>query len=386
MFRRAIVILAVVSCFVLLSLPGFAADGQREFPVASGGKLVLDLQTGGSVEIRGTGGSAISVRYTMECSPECEIEFSESGEGLEIATRFAEGGRRQSSDVELEIEVPRYFDVDLDSMGGGLSIDGVEGRFTGKTMGGELTLHDVRGEAKLKTMGGEIRLTDSELDGKLETMGGRVLFENVLGDVEGSSMGGNVRYKNVQRRDGLLGSPARTGDELDEITAETVQISTMGGAIEIEDAPEGADLHTMGGDINVVDAVRFVRAKTMGGDIRIESVDGWVEATTMGGDVDVEVTGGGGDLVLKSMTGDIVLVVPAGFGMDLDLEIAFTRNSRKEYRIDAPGIDSPTVTPEWDHDHGTPRKYVRGSSSVNGGGNAVKISTVNGTITVREGG
>ena len=62
-------------------------------------------------------------------------------------------------------------------------------------------------------------------------------------------MGGNGRDKNLQRREGELGSPARTGSDLGEITTDTVQISTMGGAIEIEDAPEGADLHTMGGNI-----------------------------------------------------------------------------------------------------------------------------------------
>ena len=109
----------------------------------------------------------------------------------------------------------------------------------------------------------------------------------------------------------------------------------------------------------------------------------------MAGDVEVDGHGQrGGDVTLKLHdSGDITCwYVPSGFGMDLDLEIAYTRNSRKEYRIDAPGIDSPTVTPEWDHDHGTPRKYIRGSSSVNGGGNAVKIRTINGTITVREGG
>ena len=43
------------------------------------------------------------------------------------------------------------------------------------------------------------------------------------------------------------------GEGLDDRTAETVQISTMGGEIEVEDAPEGADLHTMGGDIRVTD-------------------------------------------------------------------------------------------------------------------------------------
>ena len=121
----------------------------------------------------------------------------------------------------------------------------------------------------------------------------------------------------------------------------------------------------------------------MGGDIEIDSIDGWVKATTMAGDVEVTMTGSGGDATLTSMTGDITLYVPSDFGMDLDLEIAYTRNSRQEYRLDAPGGLTPTVSPDWDHDQGTARKYIRSSGSVNGGGNTVKIKTVNGNITVK---
>jgi DUF4097 and DUF4098 domain-containing protein YvlB len=383
MYKKSIVPLITLGCLLLLAAVTTADEGTREFPADSGGTLVLELDAGGTVKITGTGGSSISVSYTSSCTPQCEVLFGETRNGLEIRTRFAEKEGRQNSDIDLEIHVPRYFDVELDSMGGGLSIDGVEGTFEGKTMGGELTLHDVRGEAELTTMGGKITLTDSELDGYLKTMGGEVLFENVIGDVKGSSMGGNVRYKNVQRRDGGLGSPDRIGGDLDEVTTDTVQISTMGGAIEIEDAPEGADVHTMGGNIVIKDAVRFVRAQTMGGDIEIDSIDGWVKATTMAGDVEVTVTGSGGDVTLTSMSGDITLYVPSGFGMDLDLEIAYTRNSRQEYRIDAPGGLTPTVSPDWDYDKGTPRKYIRMSGSVDGGGNTVKIKTVNGNITVK---
>jgi len=207
----------------------------------------------------------------------------------------------------------------------------------------------------------------------------------VVGDVEGSSMGGNVSYKNVQRRSGGAGSPPRTGQDLAEITRDTVQISTMGGAIEVKDAPEGADVHTMGGNIEIEDAARFVRAKTMGGDIRIRSIDGWVEATTMAGDVEVSVTGDGGDVKLDSYSGNIVLDLPPGFGMNLDLQIAYTRNSSKTFDIEAPGSAPTTVSSDWDYGSGTPRKYIRRSESVNGGGNAVTIRTVNGNITVREG-
>ena len=133
------------------------------------------------------------------------------------------------------------------------------------------------------------------------------------------------------------------------------------------------------------DAQRFVRAKTMGGDIEIESVDGWLKATTMGGDIEARVIGSGGDVELVSMSGDITLIVPPGFGMDLDLEIAFTRNSRKSYQITAPGGLPSTETPDWSYSHGSPRKYIRMEGSVNGGGPVVKVDTVNGNIEVIEG-
>jgi DUF4097 and DUF4098 domain-containing protein YvlB len=362
------------------------SSGTREFRAAAGGKLTLRLETGAGLKIAGTGGSSVTVAYKLSCTPDCEIDFDQSGNDLTVTTRFVRGRRNQTADTELDIRVPRQFDVLLDSMGGGLEIDGVKGTFTGETKGGEITLHDVDGVAKLRTMGGEISVKDSTLDGSLRTMGGAVNFQNVVGDVNGSSMGGDVRYQNVRRNDGKFASPSHAdGPALSEITSGTVQVTTMGGEIETSDAPEGADISTMGGDINVKNARKFVRAKTMGGDITIDSVDGWVQATTMGGNLDVTVTGAGGDVTLTSMSGKVVLHVPRGFGMNLDLEVAFTKNSLKEYTITAPGSASQTVTPDWDYDQGSPRKYIRKSGSVNGGGHAVTVKTVNGNVTVVEG-
>jgi len=361
------------------------SSGTREFKVAAGGKLTLNLDTGGGVKVSGTGGSSVTVTYRLSCSPECDIRFDQSGSDVRVETTFKGSGRSQNSDGDFEIRVPSRFDIVLDSMGGGLEVDGVTGSFTGETKGGEITLHRVEGEAKLSTMGGEIRVTESTLDGSVHTMGGAVTIEDVSGNLKGSSMGGGVRYKNVRRSDGQFASPPRTGGgDPSDITRDTVQISTMGGEISAEDAPDGADVMTMGGDITIKSAKRFVRAKTMGGDIEIDAVDGWVQATTMGGNLDVTVTGGGGDVSLTSMSGTVVLNVPRGFGMDLDLEIAFTKNSRKEYTITAPGAGSPSVSPDWDYDKGSPRKYIRKSGAVNGGGHKITVRTINGNVTVAE--
>ena len=89
-------------------------------------------------------------------------------------------------------------------------------------------------------------------------------------------------------------------------------------------------------------------------------------------------------IINRCMSGDITLHVPSGFSMELELEIAYTRNSRQDYRIDAPFELEELRTREWDYDHGSPRKFIRSSGS-NGGANHVKIETVNGNITIVEG-
>ena len=233
----------------------------------------------------------------------------------------------------------------------------------------------MRGVARLETMGGSIEVSDSDLDGKVSTMGGKVMIRDVVGDLDGSSMGGNVSLVRVTRRNG-----SGTGD--------TVNISTMGGAVKVTDAPAGARLSTMGGKIQVESAREFVDAKTMGGNIDIESIEGWVKAVTMGGDVDVRVVGegsDGADVYLESMGGDIRLVVPPGFGMELDIELAYTERhvGKHDIRTDVPFQRSES--PDWIRDHGSARKIIYGKGTVGDGRHKVKIRTINGDVVLTEG-
>ena len=386
---RTLALLAVTLFAAATFVAAESDSGTRTFRASPGGKLELDLDAGGTVQVTGDGGSSINVSYRVSGSGEPTIAFDETADGLKITTKFRVRNTHNSSGIDLEIQVPSHYDIELDSMGGGLHVDGVDGTFSGKTMGGELILRNVRGEARLKTMGGEIEVTDAELDGSVETMGGEVTLRRVTGDLNGSSMGGAVRYIEVQRRDGRVGGPKQIDmDDLDGVTEETVQISTMGGEIDVDEAPAGVAAHTMGGDIDIESAEQFAKVTTMGGDIEIRAIDGWVKATTMGGDVDVRVVGSGGDVELTSMSGNITLIVPPGFGMDLDLEIAFTRDSGRDmtYKIETDFDVKQSVTPEWDYDHGSPRRYIRAKGPINGGGNKVKVRTINGDVKVTQGG
>jgi DUF4097 and DUF4098 domain-containing protein YvlB len=348
---------------------GSASALDREIPVRSGGLLEFDLDTGGDITIVGWSSESVQVsaEITGRNADIVDLAIEEQAGGVLIKSRFTEKRRSQNASVNLEVRVPSIFDVKISSMGGGVSIDGVEGTFSGKTMGGKLRLTNLKGELQLTTMGGSITLTNSDVDGRVKTMGGKALVEDVFGDVKVTSMGGEVTHRRVTRTHG-----DSIGDQ--------VKIDTMGGDINVSDAPAGADVHTMGGDITIDSAREFVKAKTMGGDIRVEEIDGWVKATTMAGDVEVMVIGGH-DVELTSMHGEVTLVMPEGADLDIEIELDYTKNSSRKYQIFSDFPIDQKESAEWDYDHGSPRKTIRATAA--GGGNRVVIRTINGNVYLK---
>ncbi len=355
---------------------------EKQFNVKYGGTLTLDMKTGGDITIESWDKEVLTVKATIRGmdADYVDVDFNQLSDGVEISTDYSGHSRHHNTDVDFVLKVPNKYSVDFSTMGGDVSIKGVEGKIDGKTMGGRLDLSGLKGKLDVTTMGGSISLTDSDVDGKVLTMGGAVNVENVTGDVDAKSMGGKITQKNVKGRNGKS-----IGSE--------VNITTMGGDIDIDEAPNGANLKTMGGDVSINKAGKFVNAETMGGDIDIKSVDGWVKAKTMGGDVEVNVVGNGNvsdkDVTLTSMGGDVVLTVPANMSMSVDIEIAYTKNNSwfghgKKPKIESDFSLNLDESKDWEYRHGSARKYIYGKAEINGGKNKVMIKTINGNVYLKK--
>lgn len=346
---------------------------EKEFDIAMGKKLTIDIRPGGSVYIEGWDKEKIQVKveYRGKDLDSDIIEFKKHKNGLDIDVGYDH--YNNSSNFRFKIKVPKRFDIEVETMGGDIEISNVKGEFSGKTMGGDLRLNKLKGEIHLTTMGGDITLNDSELDGALKTMGGDISFENVGGNVKGSTMGGDVTYKNVSGK---------------EVESE-VNISTMGGEISVDEAQGGADVQTMGGEIYIKKAKKFIKAKTMGGDIQIDEIDGWVKATTMGGEITVVMTGdpdkGKRDVDISSMGGDIELTLPEGLSIEFDVCLTYTKNSPQNFKIESDFSINIEESKEWEYKHGSPRKHITGTGEIKGGKNRIHIKTINGNIRIKKG-
>lgn len=379
--KKRLVPLALVG--LALCAPSLLRAGfEEKLDVAPGETLEIDLETGGSLEISGWDLDVVRIATGSDFDRgDLSIERTASGVRVEIdhgwrSERKGRRGWRNGRRLNLTINVPLRFDLDIETMGGEVAITDVEGRIQGETMGGNLRFSRLTGRVDFETMGGSIELTDSEVDGELETMGGRVEFRDVVGDIKGSSMGGNVVYKNVTRRDG-----SSTGDR--------VVISTMGGKIEVDDAPAGAELDTMGGQIRVGAAREFVKAETMGGNISVGEIDGWLDLSTMGGDVEATMVGdpsvGKRDVDISSMGGEIDLVLPAALDMTVEIELTYTKKHQGKYSIESDFPLQITEDAEWDYHNGSARKVIRGIGTFGTGRNRVRIDTINGDVRLKSG-
>ena len=375
MIRLSTRFLAILAMLAMFSMTTYAQEIERSFSVSSGGKLELDMETGGDIEI--TGWDRNEIRVVAEISGRdadmISVDFEERSNGLEIYSEYTR--RRANADVDMEIMVPSNFNLEISTSGGDVEISGVDGKIEGSSMGGDLTFSNLRGSIDFSTMGGDIQLSDSDVDGSVHTMGGDVDITDVTGSVSGTTMGGDVTYDNV--RSGQGGAQKE------------VHISTMGGDVTVDEAMYGADLHTMGGDIDVERAAEYVKASTMGGDIDIAEINGWVEASTMGGDVQITMVGGtSGDrhIDVESMGGNIEITVPKGLSMDIDIEITLSRDADDDdYQIYS-DFDL-NISKERSNSERRWRSggEIIGTANISGGKNKVVIRTTNGDVYLREG-
>ena len=204
----------------------------------------------------------------------------------------------------------------------------------------------MNGKFDLRTSGGNIVMETSQIEGVVRTSGGNITCKN-------SSVNGEVR--------------------------------TSGGNISVDKAPEGITVATSGGNISINSASNHAVAKTSGGNIKLDQVDGWITANTSGGNITARMIGnpanGKRDVELKSSGGTLTLTVPAGLGMNIEIETNYnTRyNSGKK-----PEIKSDfNITTSQDQDGNSIRLYGKGK--IGDGKHTIRLKTSGGSVYLKKG-
>jgi beta-lactamase regulating signal transducer with metallopeptidase domain/DUF4097 and DUF4098 domain-containing protein YvlB len=370
---------------------------ERSLSARNGGRLDLDMNTGGEVIVRGWDEPRVLVKARLSGPDwrDVAVDIDRDGDGVRVESRFTRRRNTQSTSNEFEIMVPRRYDVHISSSGGGLRLNGVEGQFTGHTGGGEFILERLKGSARLTTGGGEIHVSDSDLSGSVSTGGGTVRISSVSGGLRGSSGSGPVIYgrseqagrsttdiSSVQVNSG--GSRIRVGDRA-EHSAGSLFITKAGGDVDLDAAPNGAHIRTGGGDVRIGRGGGLVEATTGGGNVTIGPIAGAVAAGTGAGEVRIVVEKVSWTQFVEASSGKgrIIIELPRDFDGTLDLETAHTESHESTARILSDWDLERAPLTGWDAREGTARRYLRATAVLGNGSGRVRVKTVNGDIEIR---
>lgn len=298
---------AVLAVLFLLSSQAFATSYDREPYLTKNFRVNVPANvnvetSGGSISVKGGSGDQIVVRMFVsksgfswfssddieESLEDYDINISQQGNTVyATAEKKGSGWGSNSVNISFELEVPRSVSTDLNTSGGSISLQSVEGNQKVRTSGGSLNFDDVNGYTEAntsggsinisnyqgvmhgKTSGGSIRTNNSDGEFDLYTSGGSIILEDVHGSIEARTSGGSIKafvlgideYLTLKTSGGSVSAviPEDIGVDLDlsgnrvnttlnnfsgESTKNRVKGAMNGGGAEVK-------LHTSGGSVNL---------------------------------------------------------------------------------------------------------------------------------------
>lgn len=273
-YRTPAVIVIFICLSASLPVSGVERTVERTFDVKQGGTLFLDSDTG-SVDITSHSENSVIVNVSLQTRTsneskaesifeDFELTFDQRDKDVTVKGEYIHNTfwHNNRLKVHFDVKVPHRYNLEIDTAGGRINVDDIQGRVDLETSGGNINMGNISGEVQANTSGGSISLESSSGDTYVKTSGGNIRIGSVEGNIEAKTSGGSIEV------DGVNGN-----------------------------------LH----------------ASTSGGNLHLGNIDGNLTGRTSGGTITAELKSQVRDRVeLRSSGGSIRLAVPADFNANLD--------------------------------------------------------------------
>ena len=251
--------------------------------------------------------------------------------------------------LSMEVHVPRQYNVKIDTQGGNIQVQDLEGPVDLFTGGGNITASNVNPRvvsnasrveyvaARLETRGGHIAIGDVTGTLRATTSGGHIFSGDIAGDAVLRTGGGQTRAGRISG---------------------TATLSTGGGNVYVASAGSSVTAYTAGGRIEFGEAGGEIRTNTEGGAIHIGRITG-----------PAAISSGQGDIVVylrRELAATIHAIVEQGNGHRI---------------ITDPGLPLRISY----QNSGSGSRAIRGEGNFNGGGEVLRLKATSGNIVLKLG-
>ena len=197
----------------------------------------------------------ISARFPTK-SKITEKEIREFDDLEELKKQLLMRNHNSFRKVKFKLLIPEFFNLNVQTGGGGIVVDSFDGNIVATTRGGHITTQNLSGQVELVTHGGAITIGDAAESAKLLSYGGRIKCGDIGEHLTATTHGGDIFVSAI---------------------AGTAKVKSHGGGITIRKASADINALTHAGSVNVnfVEQPRETcKIETHAGSIRVGYVDG----------------------------------------------------------------------------------------------------------------
>src|SRR5882724_51531 len=191
----------------------FEKNLEASFPVVSGGKLAkLIIQADrGSIKVVTDSSDKVQIHVFREIKggtraradelfANHEVKFLEDPTTVSVVAKTKDNKIwsriRNNLQVRYEVNIPKKFDVDLNTSGGDIILDDLQGEAVAHTSSGAIKLANITGRVEARDSGGNISIEAAD-SVTARTSSGMIHIRQAAGKVEASNSGGDIRIESA---------------------------------------------------------------------------------------------------------------------------------------------------------------------------------------------
>ncbi|MFD2553394.1 DUF4097 family beta strand repeat-containing protein [Sphingobacterium tabacisoli] len=228
--------------------------------------------TGGQIKVDGTKSGSASVEVWVSrngmrlgSSDNLEALLKENFDiNIELqggklnATAKRKNGQRSNSPISVtfHVTVPQNVNTNLQTAGGSITMNTLQGEQNFQTSGGSLNLSSISGNINGQTSGGSISASNCDGNVVLSTSGGSINLDKISGKVKVSTSGGSIQGKNINGA--IQGHTSGNSITVNmNSISDDISLSTAGGSVRLH-VPQGKyDIDLKGSRVELPSAANF---------------------------------------------------------------------------------------------------------------------------------
>jgi len=173
---------------------------EKSFPTSEGKSLYVKV-SGGDIVVNSWNKNEVNVKILGDDNTEDKFEFElkNTDNGVEIIARKKNSLLNWFSSIKLKVEiiVPEKYNSDINTSGGDISYDGIDGIAKLNTSGGDVNGVSLTGKLDISTSGGDISLSGKDTEIDAHTSGGDIElnYSGTNQGIELSTSGGDITVR-----------------------------------------------------------------------------------------------------------------------------------------------------------------------------------------------